>query len=414
MVEKHIDENLIKRFETLSSETPIVDTHNDFPYLLRVQLHNEFETVNRFKFDGKLQSHTDLGKFRQGRIGLQFFSCFIECKDDDYLYQDFNKPNSAVRDTMEQIDVVTRLVSSYLEDLEMVHMSLQVMDVYSNGKIAITMGVEGLHQVDSSLSVLRKYYELGVRYITLTHNCDNPFATAASSVVSGLPDNGLSDFGRSCVLEMNRIGMMVDLSHVSYKTMLDALEITKAPVMFSHSSAYTMTPNERNVRDDVLLRLKENNGVICINFFSSFISPHGDENATIDDAVNHIKHVVELIGWEHVGLGSDFDGIPEGPKGLEDVSKYPDLIIKVMGNLNASDSQIRLLMGDNVLRVWNENEKVAKSLQKAGTQLVNENWQKRDWSFFDYARNFPELYPGAYQEKTNTYKDPALDLTKEK
>lgn len=414
MVGKHIDEDLIKRFETLSSETPIVDTHNDFPYLLRVQLHNEFETVNRFKFDDKLQSHTDLGKFRRGRVGLQFFSCFIECKDDDYLYQDFNNPNSAVRDTMEQIDVVTRLVSSYLEDLEMVLMSLQVMDVYSNGKIAITMGVEGLHQVDSSLSVLRKYYELGVRYITLTHNCDNPFATAASSVVAGLPDNGLSDFGRSCVLEMNRIGMMVDLSHVSYKTMLDALEITKAPVMFSHSSAYTMTPNERNVRDDVLLRLKENNGVICINFFPSFISPHSDENAIIDDAVNHIKHVVELIGWEHVGLGSDFDGIPEGPKGLEDVSKYPDLIIKVMGNLNASDSQIRLLMGDNVLRVWNENEKVAKSLQIAGTQLVNENWQKRDWSFFDYARSFRELYPGAYEEKTNTYKDASLDLTKEK
>lgn len=142
MVGKHIDEDLIKRFETLSSETPIVDTHNDFPYLLRVQLHNEFETVNRFKFDDKLQSHTDLGKFRRGRVGLQFFSCFIECKDDDYLYQDFNKPNSAVRDTMEQIDVVTRLVSSYLEDLEMVLMSLQVMDVYSNGKIAISMGLK--------------------------------------------------------------------------------------------------------------------------------------------------------------------------------------------------------------------------------------------------------------------------------
>ena len=131
--------------------------------------------------------------------------------------------------------------------------------------------------------------------------------------------------------------------------MLDALEIVKTfGNVFSIHSTYTMTPNERNVRDDVLLRLKENNGVICINFFPSFISPHSDENAIIDDAVNHIKHVVELIGWEHVGLGSDFDGIPEGQKGLEDVSKYPDLIIKVMGNLNASDSQIRLLMGDNV------------------------------------------------------------------
>ncbi|CUM45363.1 uncharacterized protein AC631_00478 [Debaryomyces fabryi] len=415
MVEKNTDENFIERFKKISRETPVVDTHNDFPYLLRVQLHNEFETESRFNFDDKLQSHTDLMKFRQGKIGLQFFSCFIECKDDDYLYQDFNKANSAVRDTMEQIDVVTRLVDSYLDDMKMVLTSLQVMDVYSGGKVAITMGVEGLHQVDSSLSVLRKYYELGVRYITLTHNCDNPFATAASSVVAGLPDKGLSDFGRSCIQEMNRIGMMVDLSHVSYKTMLDVLEITKAPVMFSHSSAYSITPNERNVRDDVLLKMKENGGVICINFFPLFISQTGDECATIDDAVDHIKHVVELIGWEHVGLGSDFDGIPEGPKGLEDVSKYPDLLIKVMEKLNASDSEIQLLMGKNVLRVWNDNERVSRLLQKAGTQAVNANWPERDWSFYDYAKTFPEIFPGAYQAKKNTYKDSqSLDLTTKK
>lgn len=415
MVEKQTENALIERFNNISNETPIVDTHNDFPYLLRVQLHNEFENESRFKFDDKLQSHTDIQKFRQGKVGLQFFSCFIECKDDDYLYQDFNKANSAVRDTMEQIDVVSRLVDAYLDDLEMVQNSEQVRDVYGNGKIAITMGVEGLHQVDCSLSVLRKYYELGVRYATLTHNCDNPFATAASSVVAGLADNGLTDYGRACVAEMNRIGMIVDLSHVSYKTMLDALSVSKSPVMFSHSSAYAITPNERNVRDDVLLKVKQNGGVVCINFFPLFISQKDDRSASIDDAVDHIRHIVDLIGWDHVGLGSDFDGIPEGPRGLEDVSKYPDLMLKVMENLNPTDDELRLLMGDNVLRVWNENEKIAALLQKAGAPIVNENWNKRDWVFFDYANTFPEIFPGAYQAKKNTYKDAqSLDLTETK
>lgn len=393
------------RLGELCKSMPIVDTHNDFPYLLRVQLHNEIENDNKFTFDGHLQCHTDLIKMRRGKLGVQFFSCYIECKDDDPLYQDFNKPNSAVRDTMEQIDIVRRLVDKYPNHLEYVTNSEDSLKAYHSGKIAITMGVEGLHQVDTSLGVLRRYHELGVRYITLTHNCDNPFATAASSVVGGLPDNGLTDYGKKCVEEMNRLGLIVDLSHVSYKTMVDTLAITKSPVIFSHSSAFTITPNERNVRDDILMKVKENNGVVCVNFFPAFITRNRDNSATIDDAVAHILHIVNVCGWDHVGFGSDFDGIPEGPKGLEDISKYPDLLCKIMNETDATDTQIQSLMGGNVMRVWRENEVIAKSLQENGAKVIDLNWDNRVWDFFSYCKDFPEIYEGSFETKENVFKD---------
>ncbi|ODV64522.1 dipeptidase ASCRUDRAFT_74128, partial [Ascoidea rubescens DSM 1968] len=295
----------LELIEKLSKKNPIVDTHNDFPYLVRTQLRYEIENDNCFKFDGKLTSNTSILKLIKGKIGIQFFSCFIECKDDDYLYQDFNKPNSAVRDTLEQIDIIKRLVDKYPKYLNLVYNSKDALNQFQmTNKISITMGVEGLHQVDLSLGVLRTYFDLGVRYITLTHNCDNPFATAASSVTGGLEDKGLSAYGVNCIKEMNRLGLMVDLSHVSYKTMLDVLKETRCPVIFSHSSVYKLTPNERNVRDDVLMKLKENSGVCCVNFFPLFISQNKDRTATIDDAVDHIIYIINLIGWKYVGFGS--------------------------------------------------------------------------------------------------------------
>lgn len=401
-----------ERLENLILRTPIIDTHNDFPYLLRVQLHNEFESNKNFKFDGKLESHTDLPNLLKGRVGVQFFSCFIECKDEDYKYQDFNKPNSAVRDTIEQIDVVKRLANVYSEHMKYVRNSEEALEAYYSGKIAISMGVEGLHQVDTSLGVLRRFHELGVRYVTLTHNCDNPFATAASSVKAGLPDKGLTPYGVECIKEMNRLGLIVDLSHVSHKTMLDALETTKAPVMFSHSSAFSVTPNVRNVPDDVLLKVKENGGVVCVNFYPAFISTNKDKTATIQDAVKHILYIANLIGWEHVGLGSDFDGIPEGPKGLENVGKYPDLIKMVMSVSGATNEEISMLMGENVMRVWKQNEMIASLLQKQEEPVVELNWENRVWKFFTYAKDFPEIYPGSYIEKKNIYVDAQrLDLS---
>ncbi|CDK25103.1 unnamed protein product [Kuraishia capsulata CBS 1993] len=395
-----------ERLNRLLVDTPITDTHNDFPYVVRIQLHNEIQGPD-FDFH-KLNTHTDINKLKKGRLGLQFFSCYIEVKSNDPYYQDFNLTSTVVRDTLEQIDVTKRLMQEYSEDFEFVNSSKEALSAYrTNKKIAVTLGVEGMHQVDTSLAVIRQYYDLGVRYITLTHNCDNPFATAASSVTGGLPDKGLSEYGVRGVLEMNRIGMMVDLSHVSYKTMLDVLDVTKAPVIFSHSSAYALTPHERNVRDDVLLRVKENRGVVQVNFFPAFITQTKEEDAngrsiaTIDDAVDHIFHVASVAGWECVGFGSDFDGIQYVPEGLEDVTKYPDLIYKCMAR-GATDEQIQGLIGGNLLRVWNANEEVSKQMKLAKTPVVEKEWDGRKWTFSSYSKGLGNLYPGA--DQTETYK----------
>lgn len=395
------------RFEALTKKYPIIDTHNDFPYNLRVQLHNEIETTKEFNFDSLLTSQTDLVRMREGKIGVQFFSCWIECKDDDMYYQNFDQPSNIVRDTLEQIDVVKRLVDAYSDSFKFVSTADEALESFrtsNTGKISVTLGVEGLHQVDLSLAVVRQYFELGVRYITLTHNCDNPFATAASSVSGGLPDKGLTEYGRDCVKEMNRLGMMVDLSHVSHKTMLDVLQVTQAPVIFSHSSVYALTKHERNVRDDVLKLVKQNGGVVCINFFPMFLQRAGRKEVTIEDAVAHVTHIVDLIGWDHVGFGSDFDGIPCGPKGLEDVSKYPDLVKRVWEATGASEEDIVKMMGMNVLRVWKECELVSQRL-KSKIRPVESNWDQRKWIFYEYCKDFPELFPGAAKLKENLFKD---------
>ncbi|SCW00034.1 LAFE_0B07998g1_1 [Lachancea fermentati] len=393
-------ESVDERFLKLSHRIPIIDTHNDFPYLLRVQLHNK---VNELDFNSHLTSNTDLPKLKEGHVGVQFFSVYIECKDGgDFLYTDFNQINSAVRDTLEQIDVTKRLVAKHFKDMKFVNSSKEAMETYQNEKkIAITLGVEGLHQCDLSLAVVRIYYELGVRYITLTHNCDNPFAMAASSIPYREKDFGLTEYGVECVHEMNRLGMMVDLSHVSYQTMLDVLNVTEAPVIFSHSSVYKLTPHERNVRDDVLLKLKENGGVIQINFCPAFITSgdvdeEGNSIATISDAINHVSYVIDLIGWDHVGFGSDFDGIPGTPRGLEDVSKYPDLVKSIWSKYDATEEQIAKLMGLNTLRVWSECERISEV--KKGHKCIEAQWSDRLWEFPTWAKTaMPEIYPGSKQ-----------------
>lgn len=410
--------SLDERYAALAARVPLTDTHNDFPYLLRSQLHYEIATTPGFNFDSLLTCHTDLVKMREARMGLQFFSCWIECKTEDYLSQDFNQASTVVRDTLEQIDVVRRLVDLHSEALTFVTTAKQALENFTSSggnKISITLGVEGLHQADLSLGVVRAYHALGVRYITLTHNCDNPFATAASSVAGGLPDRGLTPFGRDCVAEMNRLGMMVDLSHVSYQTMMDVLDTTKAPLLFSHSSVYALSPHLRNVQDAVLERVKANGGVVCINFFPIFLARQGQDPAqvTIEDAVDHVAYVIDRIGWDHVGFGSDFDGISSGPKGLEDVSKYPALVKALWARTNATDAQIAKVMGLNVLRVWSQCEEVAQQL--AAQLPVESNWEGRQWVFHDYVNTyFPELFPGSKGCKPgNVYTDHDL-VVKEK
>lgn len=253
-------------------------------------------------------------------------------------------------------------------------------------------GIEGLHQIGNSISNLRLYYSLGVRYATLTHNCHNIYADAAITEVNGgiragpPLHGGVSSAGRHLIKEMNRIGMIVDLSHVSPDTMSDVLggdpdwKGSLAPIIFSHSSAYSVCPHPRNVPDHILQLVKKTNSVVMINFAPDFIScvvpsnPADDwngipdfypKNNTIQHVVTHIKYIGDLIGYEHVGLGSDFDGIPTTPEGLDDVSKFPDLV-KEMLNRGVTDEQAGWVVGGNVLRVWGEVDRVALKLRKEG------------------------------------------------
>lgn len=292
-----------------------------------------------------LASHTDLARMKEGRMGGQFWSVFIEC-DPNLAHP--NDPTHAVRDTLEQIDVARRLIASTPE-LEFCDTPSCVPPAFARGRIPSMLGAEGLHQAGASIAVIRQLHALGVRYITLTHNCDNPFATAASTVTATGEDAGLSAFGRAAVAEMNRLGVMVDLAHVSHQTMRDVLDVTEAPVIFSHSTCYELAKVYRNAPDDVLARLKENGGVLMIMFVRQFLDKENPAAANIETVVDHIMHVVEVAGWDHVGIGGDFDGTTDIADGVNSVADYPALIQAVMRR-GATDEQIRKLVGENVLR----------------------------------------------------------------
>lgn len=222
-----------------------------------------------------------------------------------------------LRDTLEQIDITKRFVEEYSDLFQYCANSTCAREAFANGKIGSFIGIEGGHQVGNSLASLRQLYDLGARYITTTHNCDNVFGTAASTVTAGGEDKGLTPFGEEYVDEMNRLGMMIDLSHVSHETMRDTLRLSKAPVIFSHTGAYALSKVLRFAPDDVLRETAEKGGVIMITFINRFLRPDDPDAATIHDVVDHIWHVAQVAGWDHVGVGSDFDGTPVTPRGLE-------------------------------------------------------------------------------------------------
>lgn len=238
------------------------------------------------------------------------------------------------------------------------------------------IGIEGGHQVGGSIASIRQMYYLGARYITLTHNCDNAFAMAASTVSGGSKDTGLSNIGEEAVKEMNRMGMMVDLAHVSHQTMRDVLGATRSPVIFSHSGAYAIHPHLRNVPDDVLRLLKLNRGIVMVLFLNRFLHKN-PEQASIHDVADHIFHIAKICGWDCVGVGADFFGMDNVPIGLEDVSKYPSLF-EILMQRGATDEQVRLLAGENILRVWADVEKRAKELQ-ATEKPIEEEYEGRQW-----------------------------------
>ena len=304
--------------------------------------------------------------------------------------------------TFSQVDLIRRLTESYPDTFNKptANSSEQLFGFKKSGKLISPIGIEGLHQIGNSYSNLRLLESLGARYATLTHNCPNAFADAAlitnsSGVTIAAPPvwGGVSPKGQELVQEMNRIGMLVDISHVSKDTMIDVLggrpekwRGSRAPVMFSHSSAYSLCPHPRNVPDNVLKLVKKANSIVMVNFSPDFISctepdpetgvPHLYlKNSTLHQVARHITYIGSLIGYDHVGIGSDFDGIPSTPEGLDDVSKFPELIAELL-KMGVSDKDAAKVVGMNILRVWNEAEKVSIEMKKEGVRPAEDQVEK--------------------------------------
>ncbi|MDR6325870.1 dipeptidase [Actinoplanes couchii] len=339
------------RITRLLTGSPLIDGHNDLPDALRVLAGEAVSPAALEKF--ALDRHqpltrTDLPRLAAGRVGAQFWSVYVP---GDL------PPAAAVVRTLQQIDLVREMHRRFPDRLELVTTAGGLESAFRAGRIAGLIGAEGGHSICDSLAVLRMLYELGVRYLTLTHNQNAGWADSATDVPRV---GGLSDFGREVVAEMNRIGMLVDLSHVADTTMRAALDATRAPVIFSHSSARAICGHPRNVPDDVLARLPGNGGVCMVTFVPAFLSAERwawerhrtgpVPPVTVEHVADHVEHVREVAGVEHVGLGGDFDGCGEMPAGLDDVTGYP----RLFGELAArrwSDAELAALAGGNVLRV---------------------------------------------------------------
>ncbi|KAI1475906.1 membrane dipeptidase-domain-containing protein [Daldinia eschscholtzii] len=366
--------NYAERTRRVLKTTPLIDGHNDLPWQLRIELHNRIYD-GRVDLNKRLLGHTDLQRMRTGMVGGQFWSVYVHC---DVNQQHFEDPSWIVRDTLEQIDVTRRFINEHPQSLQYCDTAACARKAFKSGRISSMIGIEGGHQVGGSIASIRQMYNLGARYITLTHNCDNSFATSASTVAAGGPDGGLSKLGYEAIKEMNRLGMMVDLSHVSHQTMRDVLSVARAPVIFSHSGAYSVTPHLRNVPDDVLRTVKRNGGIVMAVFVNRFLKMKDPDEATIHDVVDHIFHIAKVCGWNCVGVGSDFSGTPYVPIGLEDVSKFPDLVQLLMER-GATDEQVRLFAGENILRVWSNIEQRAREIQATGEKPVEEEYEGREW-----------------------------------
>jgi len=367
---------------TPTDEDPVavLDGHNDLPWAVRELCGYDLDAISLVAGEPRVQ--TDLPRLRAGGVSGQFWSVFVPCSLTG---------EAAVRATYEQIDFVHRLAATYLADLALCRTAADVDAAVATGRVASLIGMEGGHSIDSSLDVLRSMHERGARYLTLTHNENVPWADSATDVpVLG----GLSELGRDVVREMNRLGMFVDLSHVADGVMRDALDVSGAPVIFSHSSARALTDHPRNVPDDVLARLPCNGGVCMVSFVSFFLSqrwadwyfealdvaasrgldPRRFEDVdpilrersrlappapTVADAADHVEHVREVAGLAHVGVGGDYDGASYFPAGMEDVSGYP-LLFEELRRRGWSSSDLAQLGSGNVLRAMRDMEEAAQ------------------------------------------------------
>ncbi|MBS1789750.1 MAG: dipeptidase [Acidobacteria bacterium] len=356
---------LRKRADRLHHASIVVDTHND----ITSPITDENFDMRERDTTGKIQ--TDIPRMKAGGLGAEFFSIYVAAK--------YAKEGGAARRALDMIDGVYEQVRRHPESLQMAYTVADIRRIHRSKKIAALMGIEGGHAIEDSLSALRQFYKLGVRYMTLTHTNTNNWADSAGGI--GNPPEkrhgGLSDFGREVIAEMNRLGMMVDISHVGDETFWDVIEVTKSPVIASHSSCRALTNVPRNLTDDMLKAVAKNGGVVMINFYNGFINTEyakpGDpvptktaETATLDMLMEHFDHAIKVAGIDHVGIGSDFDGV-DGmlPPGMEDVSKLPTIAYELLKR-GYSDADVKKVLGENLLRVMADNERVAKKLQTSG------------------------------------------------
>ena len=382
-----IDAKVQARIDRILKRTPLVDGHNDLPWALRQDHGQSIENLERGTNTRQPPLHTDMQRMRAGRVGGQFWSVYISGTITG---------DEAIRTTIEQIDIARRIIAAYPQHLELASNADDMARIHRRGRIGSLLGIEGGRQIGGSIPALRQFYELGVRYVTLTHSQTTEWADSGTDEPK---HDGLSPFGLEVVKEMNRLGMLVDLSHVSAATMKDAIEASRAPVIFSHSNTQALNPHPRNVPDEVLRLLPANGGVLMVTFVPPFLSAedwawsrersaeearlkslysyskakvdaglkswdaaHPAPLVTVGTVADHIEHAVKVAGYDHVGIGGDLDGIDRTVTGLGGVEAYPNLFAELIRR-GWSDQNLAKLAGGNVLRALRRAEAVAAQMK---------------------------------------------------
>ncbi len=389
------DAALRARAARLHRASIVIDTHND---VTSPMLDQGFDLgMNGDDSAAKIKTHTDLRRLKAGGFDAVFFAIYV---GKEFVGRAPSEGGGAARRALDMISVVYEQIRRHPE-LEMARTAADIRRIAARGKIASLMGIEGGHAIENSLHALRMFYRLGVRYMTLTHTNTNDWADSEGDANNPKVKhhNGLTDFGREVVREMNRLGMMIDISHVADKTFYDVISVTRAPVIASHSSARSLAPHTRNMTDDMLRAVAKNGGVVMVNFYNGFVDPRKAGNAlrerSLQDELNqkypndaqrvqeelrrwreannpgktplsmlvdHFDHIIKVAGIDHVGIGADFDGIPldGAPEGMEDVSKMMNLTLELMKR-GYTDADIKKILGENLLRVMSEAERIARS-----------------------------------------------------
>ncbi|ESO95223.1 hypothetical protein LOTGIDRAFT_239451 [Lottia gigantea] len=345
---------------------PLVDGHNDLAWHIEMSYNGDLQQFDLtkdmrkyFPYNPKHPSQTDIPRIKRGHLGAQLWSAYSPC---------YNQYKDGVEKGLDLVDLIKRFVKKYDQYFQWTTTADGIMNAYKNGKVASLIGMEGGHMIGNSLAVLRMFYELGVRYLTLTHSCNTAWADNYKATRYNKPVfHGLSSFGERVVKEMNRLGMLIDLSHVALDTMNDALDISIAPVIFSHTSSYALCPHRRNAPDDVLRRLPKNGGIIMVNIYPNFINctvdtVYGDDNrtASVSQVADHMDHIKSITGPDHIGIGADFDGSDYFGE-MKDVSTYPYLFAELVRR-GWSDIDLEKLAYRNFYRVFKQVEMVRDSL----------------------------------------------------